>query len=439
MKKSICIILGIITFLGAITGCSKNNVGSTGKTQIVLAMVYANEDMVRKDTLLEDQVALFNQKHEDCEIVIKNYYRSETLFEDGVNLIEREIVSGEASDIIDYQYEYNKSDIIGQYTEDLYPYIEADTELKESLYTNILDSFAIDEKLYAIPLSYSLSTYVGRESEIGNVENWNFETMVDTFDRLGKKYPMGYNTKADILANILYDSLDDFIDWEQGENYFDSEDFRNMVEFANTFDYEYNQNMSSYELQDCVVQQLYISGVFDTAIAEGEMQTSDVVYAGYPSKTGCGTLITPGSDVMAISMASKNKERSWEFIKQLLLPYFQEKLNDRASLSVNRDVINSQLDRAMKVEMENGKEVVKETYCTSYEYERLPIYSITEKQRDDFVRLLENAKVSSTNNEKINEIVFEEIDGYFAGQKSLDECIDNIENRVWIYISEKGK
>ncbi|SHN62527.1 ABC-type glycerol-3-phosphate transport system, substrate-binding protein [Butyrivibrio hungatei DSM 14810] len=439
MKKSICIILGIITLFLLITGCSKSNVNSTGKKQIVLAMVYADQDTIRKDTLLEDQIALFNQKHNECEIVIKNYYRSDTLFEDGVNLIEREIVSGEGPDIIDYQYEYSKSDIIGQYTEDLYPYIDEDSDLRDSLYMNILDSFAIDKKLYVIPLAYSLSTYVGRKSEIGNVENWDFKTMLDTFDRLGKKYPMGYNTKASIFGELLYDSFDDYIDWENGKSFFDSEEFRSMAEFANTFDYEYNQNMSSFELEDCVVQSIYIANVFDTAIAEGEMQTSDVVYAGYPSKTGCGTLITPGSDTMAISMASKNKEYAWEFIKQLLLPDFQEKLNNRVSLSVNRDVINSQLDRAMKVEMENGKDVVKETYCTSYEFERLPIYSITEKQRDDFVRLVENARISSTNDGKIYEIVCEEMEGYFAGQKSLDECIDNIENRVWIYISEKGK
>lgn len=439
MKKNICIIVTIAMLFLALTGCSREGTYGTEKKQIVLAMVYSDENEIRGDKLLEEQIEIFNETHDDCEIVIKEYTRSDTLYDDGVNVIEREIVSGEGPDIIDYRSDYSKSDVIGQYTEDLLPYIEADTELKEALYMNIVESFAISGKLYAIPLAYSLSTYVGRESEIGNVENWDFKTMLDTFDRLGKKYPMGYNTKASIFGELLYDSFDDYIDWENGKSFFDSEEFRSMAEFANTFDYEYNQNMSSFELEDCVVQSIYIANVFDTAIAEGEMQTSDVVYAGYPSKTGYGTLITPGSDVMAISMASKNKEYAWEFIKQLLLPDFQEKLNNRVSLSVNRDVINSQLDRAMKVEMENGKDVVKETYCTSYEYERLPIYSITEKQRDDFVRLVENARISSTNDGKIYEIVCEEMEGYFAGQKTLDECIDNIENRVWIYISEKGK
>ncbi|MBE5839782.1 MAG: carbohydrate ABC transporter substrate-binding protein [Butyrivibrio sp.] len=439
MKKRICITVVITILLLVMVGCSKNSNSSTGKTQIVLAMVYSSEDDMRGDKALEDQISYFNETHDDCEIVIREYTRSDNMYDDGVNVIEREIVSGEGPDIINYRSDYSKSDVIGQYTEDLYPYIDADTELKDSLYTNILDSFAIDGKLYVIPLSYQLHTYIGRSSEIGNVENWDFETMVDTFDRLGKKYPMGYDTKSSVLGEILYDSIEDYIDWENGKNYFDSEEFRNMVEFANTFDYEYNQSMDSFELQDCVVRPLSIGNVFDTAIAEGEMQTEGVVYAGFPSKKGNGTVISPGLDVMAISMASKNKDYSWEFIKQLLLPDFQEQLNNQVTLSVNRDVINSQLDKAMKVEMDNGKEVVKATYNTSYQYEREPIYSITEKQKDDFVRILENAKVSSTNDGKINEIVFEEIDGYFAGQKSLDECIDNIENRVWIYISEKGK
>lgn len=428
----LCLVIGVV-------GCGDNNVIGSEKKQIVLAMVYNAEGEIRDNQAIEEEIELFNKTHENCEIVIKKYVRSENALEDGVHLLQREIISGEGPDLIDFGSGYTKADIVGKYTENLYEYIDTDYSLRTDLYLNVLDSFSIDTKLYAIPLAFQLNSFVGRREDIGNIEGWNVSEMLCMLEKSRKKYPMGYDTKAGVFGNLMYASLEDFVDWENGKSYFDSSDFRNVLEYANKFDYEYNQNMGEFSFNECTVRQIIIGNVFATAIAEGELGTQDVTYAGFPNKAKSGTVVSPCRNVIAISMASKNKDCAWEFIRQLLGTRYQERINDCATLSVNREVVEKQLDLAMHEEIENGEKKVKASYAMDYSYDFQPIYHITEKQKNDFKKLVEEAKTSSTDDEKIYEIIFEEADGYFAGQKTVDDVIEGIENRVWIYISEKGK
>ena len=51
---------------------------------------------------LKKQVELYNQTHNEYQIEIQRYERSEQMEEDGILLLQREIASGKGPDIIDF-------------------------------------------------------------------------------------------------------------------------------------------------------------------------------------------------------------------------------------------------------------------------------------------------------------------------------------------------
>lgn len=77
---------------------------------------------------LKEQVALFNQTHEDYQIEVRCYERSWQLEKDGISRLQREIMSGKGPDLIDFGGDYTFSDVAGGYTENLMPYLEAEAE-----------------------------------------------------------------------------------------------------------------------------------------------------------------------------------------------------------------------------------------------------------------------------------------------------------------------
>ncbi len=432
--RKIVTLLAICILLSTCSACQTSSKEKTNtKKQIILAMIYDDEEDTDGSGSISDYINKFNDTHENYEIIVKNYYRSDNMYDDAINLIQREIVSGEGPDIIDYRFGYSLSDVIAEYTEDMNSYISNDRELQEDIFTNIVESFQVNGKLLAIPTSYSINTYVGRKTDLGSIDRWDISSMIDVLDKSGKKYPIGYNPKSSIFASLTYANLDEFVDWENGNTLFDSNSFRKALEYANRFDYEYDQNMTSYSYDDSVASEMIVGSVYDTAIAENKLGTNDVVYPGYPCSSGYGKIAMPWGHTFAISMASNYKDQSWEFIRQFFSIEYQETESNAMILSLRKSVIDRQLEYAKK---NDGRE--KASFQTEYSGERYPIYSITEKQADDFLNILYQVDKSSTVDEKIYTIVCEETDAYFAGEKSMDEVIDNIEKRTWIYVSEKG-
>lgn len=51
--------------------------------------------------------------------------------------------------------------------------------------------------------------------------------------------------------------------------------------------------------------------------------------------------------------------------------------------------------------------------------------------------VLESARFLPYKTEPILDIIYEEAQGYFTGQRSIDEITANIENRVQLYLNEQ--
>ncbi len=64
------------------------------------------------------------------------------------------------------------------------------------------------------------------------------------------------------------------------------------------------------------------------------------------------------------------------------------------------------------------------------------LFAPTEAQMDRFWRLYESTQQITGRNDALLDIVTEQADVYFAGDKSLEETAKLIQNRAQLYVSE---
>ena len=437
MKK--IIISGIILCL-LLSGC-KMPEREESKTNLVLAAFEQNAE-------LDKQVALFNQENEAYHIEVRQYNRYED--GDGIQRLQREIVSGEGPDIINFGSEYMLSDIVGQYTEDLNPYFtEMSEEENLEFWQNLIQAFSYKEKLYALPTAFTLQTYVARTETVGERESWSIEELMQCYEENKKGedfmlYPG--ETKKDVFGTLLTGSIDNYVDWEKGTCRFDSEEFRQILEFANQFPAaltitEDCSPMKIFQNGKALLYPLLLRTFYDTSAAEIIMG-EPVTYVGYPvsEKTASGTVIKASSDVWAISSTSKNKEAAWEFISSFYRIHYKEEIKE--GLPVNKSAFEKTCVEAMQTEYEekNGESVPIEKAWVSFEGEQsIPIYQISEAQADSLKKVVGGAAVFSGYDSGLHTILLEESEAYFAGDKTLDETVEIMQKRAVLYMNEKIK
>ncbi len=437
MKKILCIFLILAVGLSS---CGRSGTGQGEQGSVVLVLAAFGQD-----PYLQKQVDLYNQLQEGYRIEIEQYVRSEKPEEDGVLRLQREIVSGNGPDLIDFGDGYTTSDIVGKYTEDLSACLGE--EGRTACYENILSAFSYEEGLYAIPLGFMLKSFVGRTENLGNRSSWTIGEMMEYYRGQGKGrllYPGAF--KADVFGTILTGSMEYYIDWEAGKCTFDGEEFRKVLEFCNSFSghLEIGEDFSVQDafLEDkALLMPVKVGTVYDICEEEMIFNGEEVTFIGFPVESGSGTMIESCGPVLALSGNSKNKDAAWEFIRQCLDVPAQRELP--SGFPVRQSVLEEQLADAMETEYgtdENGVRhpVAKHQVIIEGE-EPLDIYSITREQADQLLGLVEGACACSQTDQRIYQIFLDEAGNYFSGVKSLEETADVIQARVSMYVAEAIK
>ena len=145
---------------------------------------------------------------------------------------------------------------------------------------------------------------------------------------------------------------------------------------------------------------------------------------------------------------SAHKDGAWEFLESILteedsdhfrngFPTQKSRLEEMAREAVEPEYVRDENGEIMKDE--NGEPIVSQGNSSvgyedgwSYTY-RMP----TQEEVDTIMELMNDAKpVSYNGNDEITQIINEEAEGFFKGQKSVDEVAGIIQNRIKIYVGE---
>lgn len=421
------------------------------KESISMAVLYM-------DYQVQSEIINFNRHNDKYRIEVTDYseYNTDEDYSAGQTKLTTEIMAGNVPDILAMNnLPYTQLAAKGL-LEDLYPYIDADSEFKrEDFFPNVLASLEVNGGLYSTVSGFYINTVAGAASVVGDTPGWTY----DEFDAALASMPEGcepfdvYVTRDMILNTCLALDLNSFVDWTNGKCSFDSQSFIDLLEFANRFPAEYNweENKGSEESSEeriaqgkQMLMESYLFSVRDLPYNERYFG-GNMTYIGYPTNSGTGSVLNLETG-FAMSSACKNKEAAWEFMRTLFTEEYQEKLYNLPS---NINVYNKQLEEAMTIQYSKDAEG---NYILNEEGERIPIitdswvmsdgtvyehYALTQEQADKMWELITTTTKRYDYNTSILEIVMEQAEAYFSGQKSVEEVARLIQSKANIYVNEQ--
>ncbi len=395
------------------------------------------------DSPVRKAITDFNKSNQDYRIEIKEYGAED--ISTGLIQLNADIVSGNCPDILALPLRFSK-DLYARkgVLTDLYPYIEKDTSCERSDFQeNILKIYETDDKLYAIPISYDIYTVLGKSSLLGERNSWTLEEMIAFVDDCPKDSEIfNDGSKSRVLSTCMRANWDQMVNWnDDDENAFNRELFIKMLQFANRFidddKYTYDDNLPQ-RIQDDQVQLLEtnVSGIssnqFFCALFGGQ-----VTYAGYPAENGNGSLVGSTS-AMAISAKCDYQDIAWEFINSMLSEEFQAQ-TAIYNFPIRKSGLEKQIERAMEVTYytdENGNQKEESKGMSGMGDFTVATYADKDTDVQAIRQLIESADKLRTGDDQISNIITEEAQVFFSGNKTAEEAADIVENRIRIYVSE---
>jgi ABC-type glycerol-3-phosphate transport system substrate-binding protein len=410
----------------------------TEKTVITFGTLYMGSSIRR-------EIIGFNKTNEKYRIHV-NEYGSED-YTAGLAQLNSDIISGNSPDIIDLSNGSTQQYIEKGILEDLYPFMEKDTELKREDYLeNVLKAYERDGKLYGLLPSFGISTLIGKTSDVGDKMGWTLNDLMT----LVKSKPAGteifeYASKESILSTMCIYGMDQYVDWETGKCSFDSDSFIQLLEFSNTFssesEYSYDENAPSMPTK---IQngQLLLTNLSINDVPSYQMYKAifaePLTFIGYPTDEGTGSAITTGEVLLAMSSKSKNKDGVWEFMRSFLTSEYQNS-PDMWSFPIMKSALQAKFDLAMTPEYyvdETGKQVEQMKTSWGYDDFNVDIYAATQEDIDTIMNLINSVDKTYEWDTNMYTIISEESAAFFAGQKNAKEVADIIQSRIQIYVNE---
>ena len=155
---------------------------------------------------------------------------------------------------------------------------------------------------------------------------------------------------------------------------------------------------------------------------------------GLPSSDGRGPMFGTKLSV-AVSANALNKDACIEFVKMMLTDEIQTEFVLNDNFVLNREALRQGLNDAIKYyNSEEGQENI-------FEYSLGTYVSIRTKFTTEDIDNLENVILSCSKADSvdaaINMILIEEMPAYFAGQKTLEQVIPVMQNRIQKVLDER--
>ena len=279
----------------------------------------------------------FNKSSATHRIEVTDYskYSTDEDYFAGLTRLNTEIVAGKVPDILDAGTislaQYAAKGVL----EDLWPYIDGDPDIgRDSLMERPFLAAERDGKLYQVFDTFSISTVAGATDVVGDRYSWTVADLQEALARMpeGCSVFSYYDTKDSILSTVMMQNLEQFVNWETGECSFESDAFKAMLEFCNQFPAEYD-HAAAVDDQDNdykrisegrqMLNSTYLSD-FGSIQTDKALFGGSVSYVGFPQEDGGVGSAFAISSGLAMSSTCKDKEGAWSFLRQLLLPKFED-------------------------------------------------------------------------------------------------------------------
>ena len=417
------------------------------KTELLVGCYYL--DYRAKQNLID-----FNKNNQEYRLNIRDYSMYDTMedYTQGLTRLNADIVSGDVPDImiLNSQMPFESYASKGVFA-DMSTFLEKDEELKkEDLLPNILEALSSEDGLYRIAPSFTVTTFAAKTADVGTEPGW---TMDEALALLASK-PEGTQLLSEITSSsfLYYTSWicgEQYVNWETGECFFDSDGFIKTLEFAKTLpteidystvmdDASYWEEMETqYRNGKTILTLQYLSGFRDYSYTKQGVFGEDITLIGFPVDEGLGAGLS-FSNPIAISALGEHQEVAWEFVKSFFTEEYQDALE--YEFPTRADSLRKLEEKAWEKPYyldEEGNKIEYDDYFYVGGME-IPVEPMTEEETQVLVNYLKSLDKLCIYDETLHNIITEETAGYFAGQKTAEEVASVIQSRAKIYINENS-
>lgn len=416
------------------------------------------------DSIITKMVQKFNQENTDYRIRVEEYNKyyewdEESQMETNTpaKQLQKDLAAGKEVDII-MMNDAALTNNLGKKGAlvDMYQFMGKDgAPAKEDFVESVLNGMETDGKLYAMPLDFTVRT-IAVKSKFFSEENWTVDDLIEVYNNMpegASLYQYGDNTKQRAF-NALTVEDSSFLDYKNGTCSFDSPEFIKILEFADRFenrndiadvdtdeydDNWYNEQEMALRNDKALLYDMWLDDPREYKRVRDGYFGEDITLVGGPTTDGAGAMMQV-YDSVSIMSSSPSKDACWKFVSQYLTEDYQCG-DEMYNLPILKSAFDKKLDETMSKPYwtdENGK---KQEYddIVWLAGEEITIEPLTQEERDYIADYILNAKFTNYYyDDEIYSIINEEVEAFFAGEKSAQDAADIIQNRVSILISEKS-
>ena len=389
-----------------------------GKIPIVFRVLFA-------DVGLKKIVTKFNQENEEYHVFLED--KGEEYGWDLWTRTDLEIATGKGPDLIaadavtDMRVLAEKGGL-----ENLEPYLAQAGMGREDYHQETFQSQGMENGIYSAGYEIRIRSLCLREEFLDSSGQTDIKTLLDNLE--GYEGQAIFNkalayTPANLMCNYFFQMSEDFygmVDWEGKTCDFSGELWEQILRVSS----QYGLTERNGEWEE-IADGGYIDSFSDVVYQEQRIGPQGMVLAGYPSEEGMVNWLQMES--VAINANSANKEGAWQFIRFLLDEENQALVTQGFALPVHEGALEASVE-----------EYLYDYYYNTYTSDGRHIIrpELPEGIEEKFWEGIANAKPASYRTGQVIDIIKEEAEFYFMGDKTIEEVSAVIENRVKLYLAE---
>ena len=424
------------------------------KTIITLATQYL-------DYRMQSRIVKFNRSNPTYRIELRDYseYNTEEDYQGGITKLTAELLAGNMPDILDLNGmpvgQLESKGILA----DLYPMLNADSELSGQILPGILKALDKNGKIYHIPSTFQLFTVLGAASVVGDTPGWTLKDYQLALSNMpdGCEPFSQWMTRGNMLSYLLNMNWNTLVDWETGKCAFDTGLFADILKFAAEFPAEYvwdeddvwtEEDDETYRVSTGR-QMLMMTWLYDFRDWQyyDAMFGGDSTCIGFPVSEGVGNAFQFDEAGYAITTGCKYADAAWQFIRESLTEKYQAEYGWQ--FPTNKAAFQKRLEAQMTpnyMRDENGNFVLDENG------EKIEIFdewgwtggtikmgALTQEQADEILEVINSTtRVTDYNyDDELYNTIVTDCEAFFAGQKSAEEVCKLLQSKLTIYVNER--
>uniref|UniRef100_UPI0040561082 ABC transporter substrate-binding protein n=1 Tax=Acetatifactor sp. TaxID=1872090 RepID=UPI0040561082 len=403
------------------------------RKELELAVTYAS-------SFLRETVVAFNKENEEYRIVLREPETGEK-YDDFCARIQAEVSSGSGPDLL-YSHVVNgvidmqaasENGYLRNLTEDLDVY-------KSEMAENVRTVGEINGESYGVPYSFNVSTLVTADECGGKEGNLTSEEFMECVKDSNAETAIAYYSDSSLCGLLLLESGEKLIDIEKGICCLNSASAIEILDFAAMYgDKKIGEDVGNRLAEGSIfAAEVSVGGLNDVQPYVAMFHGKEVYIRVSANNTQENVLY---SGTISVNKACEYPEAAITFIEYLLSQERQEEIGTRSCNgdgTVGFPVFADALEEMFhySIEEQKNSNAVHVTF-NGFEYEPMPLNEENLKRLQSLVQEARPEGKKEQMRTAIMEIIREEVSGYFSGDKTAQEVLDIVQNRVQLYMDEK--